>query len=48
MDDVERARAEREEVEKKAAAATARIDENASFGIDEGEVDLLEKKWITW
>ena len=24
------------------------IDENASFGIEEGEVDQLERKWITW
>merc|ERR1712185_66661 len=31
-----------------AIAKAAGIDENASFGIDEGEVDQLEKKWITW
>lgn len=27
---------------------TVPIDQNASFGIEEGEVDELEKKWITW
>merc|ERR1712185_748155 len=31
-----------------AIAKAAGIDENASFGIEEGEVDELEKKWITW
>jgi hypothetical protein len=31
-----------------AMLAAQAIDEHASFGIDEGEVDQLERKWITW
>ena len=31
-----------------AMARAASIDTSASFGIDEGEVDLLERKWNTW
>ena len=41
------ATAQAEEAELAVAAAAA-VDSNASFGIDEGEVDQLEKKWITW
>ena len=31
-----------------AMARAAAIDTTASFGIDEGEVDQLERKWNTW
>jgi hypothetical protein len=31
-----------------ACAAAKAISTEASFGIEEGEVDQLEKKWITW
>lgn len=36
------------EVQSRAAEITAAVDANASFGIEEGEVDSLERKWITW
>lgn len=31
-----------------AVLAAQSVDEHASFGIEEGEVDQLERKWITW
>ena len=31
-----------------AVLAAQAVDSNASFGIEEGEVDQLERKWITW
>jgi hypothetical protein len=37
-----------EEAAAAAAAAADQIDPDAAFGIEEGEVDQLEKKWITW
>ena len=33
-------------IAKAAIEAAAAVDENASFGIEEGEVDELERKWI--
>ena len=37
-----------ESAAREAPAATNAIDEHASFGIEEGEVDQLEKKWNLW
>ena len=41
----ERQYAEAAEAAMRAAQA---IDKTATFGIEEGEVDQLERKWITW
>ena len=42
--------AERQYAEAAEAAmlAAQAIDQTATFGIEEGEVDQLERKWITW
>ena len=47
-DAVARGNRQYEDAAKAALIAAAAVDENASFGIEEGEVDQLERKWITW
>ena len=37
-----------EQAEHDAVVAAEAVDADASFGIEEGEVDQLERKWITW
>ena len=37
-----------EEATCAACAAASTVSKEASFGIEEGEADQLEKKWITW
>ena len=47
-DSSEAAAAEATARQAQAAEIQSAVDANASFGIEEGEVDSLERKWITW